>query len=136
MHPNDGRVVSNFIVQALKNQDITVYGEGLQTRSFQYVDDLNEGTIRMMNTRDDFTGPENIGNPIEFTMLKLAEEVIDITGSKSKIAYLPLPQDDPLQRQPDISLAKKELGGWEPKINLKEGLKHTIEYFDNLLKEK
>ena len=135
MHPQDGRVVSNFIVQALRGDDITIFGNGTQTRSFQYVDDLVEGTIRMMNSRDDFTGPVNIGNPIEFTMLKLAEEVIELTGSKSKITYLPLPQDDPLQRQPDISLAKKELGGWEPKINLKEGLKHTIKYFDNLLKE-
>jgi len=135
MHPQDGRVVSNFIVQALKGDNITIFGDGKQTRSFQYVDDLVEGMVRMMDTRDGFVGPVNIGNPIEFTMLKLAEEVIDLTGSKSKIAYLPLPQDDPMQRQPDISLAKKELDGWEPKIHLREGLKHTISYFDKLLKE-
>ncbi|MBC3845187.1 SDR family oxidoreductase [Winogradskyella echinorum] len=135
MHPQDGRVVSNFIVQALKGEDITIFGEGKQTRSFQYVDDLIEGTHRMMNSRDSLIGPVNIGNPVEFTMLELAKEVVDIVGSKSKITYLPLPQDDPMQRQPDISLAKKELGGWEPKINLKEGLKYTVDYFDNLLKE-
>jgi UDP-glucuronate decarboxylase len=133
MHPNDGRVVSNFIVQALKDEDITIFGDGLQTRSFQYVDDLVEGTVRMMNSRDGFIGPVNIGNPNEFTMLQLAQEVIDLTGSKSKLTFKPLPQDDPMQRQPDISLAKKELNGWEPKVQLKEGLKHTIEYFDNLL---
>ncbi|WP_405576026.1 UDP-glucuronic acid decarboxylase family protein [Winogradskyella sp. Asnod2-B02-A] len=135
MHPQDGRVVSNFIMQALQGDDITIFGDGTQTRSFQYVDDLVEGMHRMMNSRDGFIGPVNIGNPIEFTMLDLAKEVIDLIGSKSKISFLPLPQDDPLQRQPDISLAKKELGGWEPKIQLKEGLKHTINYFDNLLKE-
>jgi UDP-glucuronate decarboxylase len=135
MHPQDGRVVSNFIVQALKGDDITVFGEGTQTRSFQYVDDLVEGTVRMMNSRDGFVGPVNIGNPIEFTMLELAQEVIDLTHSKSKITYMPLPQDDPMQRQPDISLAKKELNGWEPKIHLREGLNQTIAYFDNLLKE-
>lgn len=135
MNPNDGRVVSNFIVQALKGDDITVFGKGTQTRSFQYIDDLIEGMMRMMNSRDGFIGPVNIGNPVEFTMLQLAKEVIDITGSKSKIIYMPLPQDDPLQRQPDISLAKKELNGWEPTINLREGLKHTINYFDDLLKE-
>ncbi len=135
MHPNDGRVVSNFIVQALKDEDITIFGDGLQTRSFQYVDDLVEGTVRMMNSRDGFIGPVNIGNPNEFTMLQLAQEVIDLTGSKSKLTFKPLPQDDPMQRQPDISLAKKELNGWEPKVQLKEGLKHTIEYFDNLLRE-
>lgn len=135
MHPNDGRVVSNFIVQALKDEDITIFGDGLQTRSFQYVDDLVEGTVRMMNSRDGFIGPVNIGNPNEFTMLQLAQEVIDLTGSKSKLTFKPLPQDDPMQRQPDISLAKKELNGWEPKVQLKEGLKHTIEYFDNLLTE-
>ena len=133
MHPNDGRVVSNFIVQALKDEDITIFGDGLQTRSFQYVDDLVEGTVRTMNSRDGFIGPVNIGNPNEFTMLQLAQEVIDLTGSKSKLTFKPLPQDDPMQRQPDISLAKKELNGWEPKVQLKEGLKHTIEYFDNLL---
>ena len=135
MHPNDGRVVSNFIVQALKDEDITIFGDGLQTRSFQYVDDLVEGTVRMMNSRDGFIGPVNIGNPNEFTMLQLAQEVIDLTGSKSKLTFKPLPQDDPMQRQPDISLAKKELNGWEPTVQLKEGLKHTIEYFDNLLRE-
>ncbi|MDH7911507.1 UDP-glucuronic acid decarboxylase family protein [Winogradskyella sp. SYSU M77433] len=134
MHPKDGRVVSNFIVQALRGDDITVFGDGTQTRSFQYVDDLVEGTIRMMNSRDGFVGPVNIGNPVEFTMLQLAEEVISLTGSKSKIIHLPLPQDDPMQRKPDISLAHKELNGWEPKIQLKEGLKHTIKYFDDLLK--
>lgn len=135
MHPNDGRVVSNFIVQALKDEDITIFGDGLQTRSFQYVDDLVEGTVRTMNSRDGFIGPVNIGNPNEFTMLQLAQEVIDLTGSKSKLTFKPLPQDDPMQRQPDISLAKKELNGWEPKVQLKEGLRHTIEYFDNLLTE-
>lgn len=133
MHPEDGRVVSNFIVQALRGEDITVFGDGKQTRSFQYVDDLIEGTVRMMQTRDSFIGPVNMGNPTEFTMLQLANEVIDLTGSKSKITYLPLPEDDPMQRQPDITLAKQELGGWEPKVNLRSGLKHTITYFDELL---
>lgn len=133
MHPKDGRVVSNFIVQALKGDDITIFGDGTQTRSFQYVGDLIEGTIRMMGSRDGFTGPVNIGNPVEFTMLQLANEVIDLTGSKSKITYLPLPQDDPMQRQPDISLAKKELNNWQPKVPLKEGLRYTIDYFDGLL---
>ncbi len=133
MHPNDGRVVSNFIVQALKNLDITIFGEGLQTRSFQYIDDLLEGMIRMMNTGDDFWGPVNIGNPNEFTMIELAEKVIELTGSKSKIIYLPLPEDDPTKRQPDISIAKKELDGWEPVIQLDEGLSHTIKYFRDLL---
>jgi UDP-glucuronate decarboxylase len=136
MHPQDGRVVSNFIVQALQGDDITIYGDGKQTRSFQFVDDLVEGMVRMMNSRDGFTGPVNIGNPVEFTMLQLAQEVIDLTDSKSKITYMPLPQDDPMQRQPDISLAKKELKGWEPNVPLREGLKHTISYFDNLLKSK
>lgn len=135
MHPQDGRVVSNFIMQALQNQDITIYGDGTQTRSFQYVDDLVEGTYRMMNSRDGFLGPVNIGNPIEFTMLELAKEVIELTNSQSKITYMPLPQDDPMQRQPDISLAKKELNGWEPQIHLCEGLTNTIAYFDALLKE-
>lgn len=135
MHPQDGRVVSNFIVQALQGDDITIFGDGTQTRSFQYVDDLVEGTLRMMNSRVDFIGPVNMGNPIEFTMLELANEIIDLTNSKSKIVYLPLPEDDPLQRQPDISLAKKELGGWTPKVQLREGLGHTIAYFDRLLKE-
>ncbi|MAB49039.1 MAG: NAD-dependent dehydratase [Flavobacteriaceae bacterium] len=134
MHPQDGRVVSNFIVQALKGDDITIFGDGTQTRSFQYVDDLIEGTFRMMNTPDSFIGPVNIGNPKEFTMLQLADEIIDLTGSKSKITYLPLPEDDPMQRQPDISLAKRALGGWEPKINLRKGLESTIKYFDELLK--
>lgn len=135
MHPKDGRVVSNFIVQALRGEDITIFGDGTQTRSFQYVDDLVEGTVRMMNTRDSFIGPVNIGNPTEFTMLQLADEIINLTGSKSKITYLPLPDDDPMQRQPDIDLAKKELDGWEPKINLRDGLKSTISYFDTLLSQ-
>jgi len=117
MHPNDGRVVSNFIVQALQNHDITIYGEGQQTRSFQYVDDLVEGMIRMMASPDQFTGPVNIGNPSEFTILELAEKVIALTGSKSKIINMPLPADDPMMRQPDISLAKKELK-WSPEIEL------------------
>ncbi|PNX52063.1 MAG: NAD-dependent dehydratase [Thermoplasmata archaeon M9B2D] len=128
MNPYDGRVVSNFIVQALKGEDITMYGDGTQTRSFCYVDDLIEGMIRLMNSRDGFTGPVNIGNPGEFTMLELAEKIIELTGSKSKITFQPLPQDDPLQRQPDITLAKKELG-WEPTIKLEAGLAKTIEYF-------
>lgn len=135
MHPNDGRVVSNFIVQALKGEDITVAGDGLQTRSFQYVDDLLEAMIRMMATRDSFTGPVNTGNPYEFTILELAQKVIELTNSKSQIKFIPLPQDDPTQRKPNIDLAKKELG-WEPKIQLNEGLVKTIEYFDSLLKEK
>lgn len=134
MHPNDGRVVSNFIVQALKGNDITVYGKGNQTRSFQYIDDLISGMTKMMATNDDFTGPVNIGNPNEFTILELAEKVIDIIGSKSKIVYKDLPLDDPMQRQPDISLAKSELN-WEPKIKLDEGLKSTIKFFDELLRE-
>nr|WP_321356524.1 UDP-glucuronic acid decarboxylase family protein [uncultured Draconibacterium sp.] len=135
MEPDDGRVVSNFIVQALQGKDITIFGDGQQTRSFQYVSDLIEGMTRMMKTNDDFIGPVNIGNPGEFTMLELANEIIDITGSKSKIIHLPLPQDDPTQRQPDISLAKEKLGGWEPTIPLREGLTKTIAYFDQLLKE-
>jgi UDP-glucuronate decarboxylase len=128
MHPNDGRVVSNFIVQALQNQDITVYGQGNQTRSFQYVDDLVEGMIKLMNSRDDFTGPVNVGNPNEFTIIELAQKIIELTGSKSKITYQPLPSDDPMQRQPDISLAQKELD-WSPKVNLNEGLIKTINFF-------
>ncbi|MCF8273695.1 MAG: SDR family oxidoreductase [Flavobacteriaceae bacterium] len=132
MNPNDGRVVSNFIVQALQNHDITVYGEGNQTRSFQYVDDLVEGMVRLMNSRDEFLGPVNVGNPNEFTILELAKKVIDLTGSKSKIIYKPLPSDDPMQRQPDISLAKKELD-WSPKVNLDEGLIKTIEYFKGII---
>lgn len=134
MHPHDGRVVSNFIVQALQNQDITIFGDGSQTRSFQYVDDLIEGFIRMMNSPDDFIGPVNIGNPGEFTILQLAQKVIELTHSKSKLVYLPLPQDDPIQRQPDISLAKEKLN-WQPTVNLEAGLIKTIEYFDNLLKK-
>ncbi len=132
MHPNDGRVISNFIVQALKNQDITVYGEGTQTRSFCYVDDLIEGLIRMMNGPDDFIGPVNLGNPDEFSILGLAEMIVALTDSRSKIIFKPLPQDDPLQRQPDITLARKRLD-WEPKLNLEEGLKRTIEYFRSVL---
>ena len=132
MHPNDGRVVSNFIVQALNNQDITLFGDGSQTRSFCYVDDLIEGMVRLMNTGDDVTGPVNVGNPGEFTIRELAEKVIELTGSKSKLVFKPLPQDDPRQRKPDITLAKKLLN-WEPKIPLAEGLKKTIEYFDKLL---
>jgi UDP-glucuronate decarboxylase len=128
MHPNDGRVVSNFIVQALQNRDITIYGDGTQTRSFCYVDDLLEGMVSLMNTGDDFTGPVNIGNPGEFTILELAEKVLRLTGSGSKLVFMPLPQDDPMQRQPDISLAKSTLK-WEPTIPLEEGLKKTIEYF-------
>jgi UDP-glucuronate decarboxylase len=133
MHPNDGRVVSNFIVQALKGEPITIFGDGSQTRSFCYVDDLIEGFIRLMATGDDLTGPVNLGNPGEFTIRQLAELVIAETGSKSKLVFKPLPQDDPLQRQPDIALARKHLG-WEPKVALKEGLKHTIAFFDDLLK--
>jgi len=133
MHPNDGRVVSNFIVQALQNKDITIYGDGLQTRSFQYVDDLINGMIKMMGTGDDFTGPVNIGNPNEFTMLELAEKVIKLTGAKSKIVFEPLPSDDPMQRQPSISLAKSKLD-WEPKIELEEGLTKTIEFFRTIVK--
>lgn len=129
MHPADGRVVSNFIMQALQGEDITVYGDGSQTRSFCYVDDLLEGMIRMMNTPQEFIGPVNVGNPNEFTILELAQEVIALTNSKSKIIYQPLPSDDPLQRKPDISLAQKELG-WEPKVQLREGLERTIAYFN------
>jgi UDP-glucuronate decarboxylase len=134
MHPQDGRVVSNFIMQALRNEDITIYGDGEQTRSFQFVTDLLEGMIRMMNSPKEFIGPVNIGNPGEFTIKELAEQVISLTGSKSKLIHLPLPKDDPTQRQPDISLAKEKLNGWEPQVQLKEGLLKTIEYFDGLLK--
>lgn len=134
MNPADGRVVSNFIVQALKGENITIFGDGMQTRSFQYVDDLVEGMIRMMGSEPAFLGPVNLGNPNEFTMLELAQAVIELTGSKSKIIHLALPQDDPKQRQPDISLAKEKLQGWEPKIQLREGLITTIGYFDGLLK--
>jgi UDP-glucuronate decarboxylase len=132
MNPNDGRVVSNFIVQALKGEDITIYGDGSQTRSFQYIDDLIEGMIRTMNTDDLFTGPINLGNPDEFSMLELAEKVIALTKSKSKITYFPLPADDPRQRQPDISLAKAKLN-WSPNIKLDEGLFYTIEYFKSIV---
>lgn len=132
MRPDDGRVISNFIMQALEGKDITVYGEGKQTRSFCYVDDLVEGMIRMMESRNGFTGPVNLGNPGEFTMLELAELVLKMTGSRSGIVHLPLPEDDPTQRRPVIDLAKKELG-WEPAIPLKEGLAQTIEYFKTQL---
>lgn len=132
MHPNDGRVVSNFIVQALQNKDITICGDGSQTRSFQYVDDLLEGMVRMMSTGDDFTGPVNLGNPNEFSILELAEKVIEYTGSKSKIVFVPLPADDPTQRQPNIDLAKTKLS-WEPTIQLDEGLIKTIDYFRSVL---
>jgi UDP-glucuronate decarboxylase len=134
MHPEDGRVVSNFIVQALRNQEITIYGDGSQSRSFQYVDDLLEGMIRMMHTEDSITGPVNLGNPAEFTILGLAELVLKMTGSSSKLTFQPLPQDDPLQRRPDISLAGKILDGWSPKTNLENGLDLTIAYFKDLLK--
>lgn len=133
MNPVDGRVVSNFIVQALQGKDITIFGDGLQTRSFQYVDDLVEGMIRMMGSEPSFLGPVNLGNPNEFTMLELANAIIELIGSKSKIIHMDLPQDDPKQRQPDISLAKEKLEGWEPKIQLREGLITTISYFDKLL---
>jgi UDP-glucuronate decarboxylase len=132
MHPNDGRVVSNFIVQALKGEDLTIYGTGQQTRSFCYVDDLIECFVRMMNSERGFTGPMNMGNPCEFTMLELAEAVIKLTGSKSKLIFLPLPTDDPRQRQPDITLAQQELS-WEPAISLEDGLKETIRYFKSSL---
>ncbi len=135
MHPNDGRVVSNFIVQALENKPITIYGDGSQTRSFCYVDDLVDGLIRLMNSKDGLTGPINLGNPSEFTILELARKVIDLTGAKSKIVHEQLPQDDPRQRKPDISLARKELD-WQPGITLDQGLKSTVAYFDQLLKKK
>ncbi len=132
MAVNDGRVVSNFVVQALRGEDITIYGDGQQTRSFQYVSDLIDGMLRMMETPDTFTGPVNLGNPGEFTMLELAEKVIQKIGGKSKIVFRPLPSDDPKMRRPDITLAKRELG-WEPKVPLDEGLDHIIEYFRNYL---
>ena len=131
MHPNDGRVVSNFIVQALKGEPITIYGDGKQTRSFCYVDDLVEGFVRLMSTTDDFTGPVNLGNPGEFTILELAEKVIALTGSKSKLVFKPLPSDDPMQRCPDITLAKQQFG-WEPAIDISNGLTKTIGYFKSL----
>ena len=132
MHPNDGRVVSNFIVQALRNQPITLYGDGTQTRSFCYVDDLSAGFVRLMDNPDDVTGPVNLGNPGEFTMIELAEAIRDLTGSRSLLVHQPLPQDDPRQRQPDIGLAKSVLG-WEPKVPLRDGLKPTIAYFETLM---
>jgi UDP-glucuronate decarboxylase len=132
MRPDDGRVISNFIVQALQNEPITVYGNGQQTRSFCYVDDLIDGLVRLMGTKEEVTGPINLGNPAEFTMLELAELVIELTGSRSKIIYLPLPADDPRQRQPDIGLAMRELG-WKPKVQLRDGLARTIDYFEDLL---
>jgi UDP-glucuronate decarboxylase len=131
MHPNDGRVVSNFIVQALLGQDITVFGDGSQTRSFCYVDDLIDGMVRMMHAPDEFIGPVNLGNPGEFTILELAEKIVTLTGSRSRIIFHPLPQDDPLQRRPDISLAEKKLG-WTPAVKLEQGLKRTIAYFKTL----
>jgi UDP-glucuronate decarboxylase len=131
MHPSDGRVVSNFIVQALKGQDLTVFGDGGQTRSFCYVDDMIEAFVRMMDSAGEFIGPVNVGNPSEFTMLQLAESVIRITGARSKIVFKPLPADDPRQRQPDIGLARTRLG-WEPKVSLEDGLKETVAYFRNL----
>jgi UDP-glucuronate decarboxylase len=133
MHPNDGRVVSNFIMQALEGKGITIYGDGSQTRSFCYVDDMIEGLVRLMDSRDSFTGPVNIGNPTEFSILELAKKIIDITGSKSKIKYEKLPLDDPKQRKPDITLVKKELD-WLPKVEIEEGLTKTIKYFENILK--
>lgn len=135
MNVNDGRVVSNFIVQALKGENITIYGDGMQTRSFQYVDDLVEGMLRMMNADPNFVGPVNLGNPNEFTMLQLANTIIKLTGAKSKIVFMPLPKDDPKQRQPNIELAKEKLNGWEPKIQLEEGLGKTIAYFEEILRK-
>ena len=132
MNPNDGRVVSNFIVQALQGKDITIFGDGQQTRSFCYVDDLIEVMVRMMNSESDFTGPVNIGNPGEFTMLELAETILRLSGSKSKLVFQPLPSDDPKQRQPNIELAKSKLG-WTPKVNLEDGLKETIAYFKKVV---
>ena len=130
MLSNDGRVISNFVVQALQNKDITIYGTGKQTRSFQYIDDLVEAMVRMMATEDSFVGPVNLGNPNEFTILELAQKVIELTGSKSKLVFQPLPHDDPKQRQPDITLAKAKLG-WEPRIQLNEGLQKMVEYFED-----
>jgi UDP-glucuronate decarboxylase len=131
MHPNDGRVVSNFIVQALQNKEITIYGDGSQTRSFCYVDNLIDGLIKLMDSGDDFTGPVNIGNPTEFTIKELAEKIIEITQSASKLIYKSLPENDPVRRQPDITLANKILG-WKPSIELEEGLTHTINYFSDI----
>jgi len=132
MHPNDGRVISNFILQALRSDPITINGNGLQSRSFCYVDDIIDGLVRLMNTEDDITGPVNLGNPVESTMVALAKQIIDLTDSKSKIIYRPLPEDDPMQRKPDISLAKKPLG-WHPKISLKDGLEMVIKYFKGVI---
>lgn len=134
MSVNDGRVVSNFVIQALQNQDITIFGDGMQTRSFMYVDDLIEGFIRMMNTSDNVTGPINLGNPVEFTMIELAEKIIALTKSKSKLIHKPLPQDDPTQRKPDITQAQNTLNGWNPKVKLEDGLVPTIEYFSKIIK--
>jgi len=134
MHPNDGRVVSNFIIQALRNEDITIYGTGNQTRSFCYVNDLVDGLLRLMETPDEVTGPVNLGNPVEFTIRQLAETVISLTGSSSKIAYRPLPEDDPRQRCPDIGLAQNLLG-WTPRVQLRDGLMKTVEYFERLLRQ-
>ncbi len=134
MSPNDGRVVSNFIVQTLQNKDITIYGDGTQTRSFMYVDNLVEGLIRLMNSPNEVTGPINLGNPGEFTMIELAEKVIKLTNSQSKLVYYPLPADDPMQRKPDITLAQSQLNNWTPDIKLEQGLVKTIHYFDQLLK--
>lgn len=133
MSINDGRVVSNFIVQALRGDNLTIYGDGTQTRSFQYIEDLVEGMIRMMNTNEQLIGPINLGNPVEFTMLDLADTIIKLTNSSSKITFKPLPLDDPQQRQPDITLAREKLNGWEPKIQLEEGLKKTIDYFESIM---
>lgn len=133
MNPSDGRVVSNFIVQVLRGENLTIYGDGTQTRSFQYVDDLVEGMIRMMQSPADFLGPVNLGNPYEFTMLELASKIIELTGSTSQIKHMPLPQDDPRQRQPDISLAKEKLNGWEPNTQLEAGLIKTIAYFKEVI---
>lgn len=134
MHLNDGRVVSNFIIQALSGENITVYGDGTQTRSFCYIDDMVDGLIKLMNTPDDLTGPVNLGNPSEISILELVEKVLKITKSRSKIVYKPLPQDDPVRRCPDITLAKKRLG-WQPKTNLEEGLKKTVGYFKRILSD-
>lgn len=133
MHPNDGRVVRNFVVQALKGEPITIYGDGTQTQSFCYVDDLIEVFVRLMGTPADFTGPVNLGNPKEFTIKDLAEMAIEMTGSRSTLTYLPLPQDDPNERQPNTALAREKLRGWEPSVPLADGPRHTIAYFDDLL---
>ena len=132
MHPNDGRVISNFIIQALKNKEITIYGDGKQTRSFCFVDDLIDAMLLIMNTDDDLTGPMNIGNPDEFTIQEIAEKIVKLTNSSSQIVFKPLPEDDPKQRKPDISIAKEKIS-WEPKIDLIEGLKQTINYFEKIL---